>query len=293
MKTLADQIDGSPNRLGVNHETVASVRRVGVNWRKSRQLGYTLGSDGKYRPATRVSLPSNGDGKPASQRESIAPDDEDEILRTARGIRHRRTEERNRQQFEREESARAKLNGKRTWTLTDDSKVVRCNFLIADPPFGITDEPWEPEDVEGFNRNWCNRWSTCGADFIAIFWCQERLWEGRKWFDEALRGYEFQQLLSWQASNHCGLKSRDNLKQSWYPIFLYRRSGSSRKIITGDKRWDKEKHVLDCHVAAAPQTVYIGEDFKQHPCQKPVSAMRWLIYSRRRSPVGLGGIKQL
>ena len=69
------------------------------------------------------------------------------------------------------------------------------------------------------------------------------------------------------------------MKQSWYPIFLYRRSGSSRKIITGDKRWDKEKHVLDCHVAAAPQTVYIGEDFKQHPCQKPVSAMRWLIYS--------------
>ena len=55
-----------------------------------------------------------------------------------------------------------------------------------------------------------SRWSTCGADFIAIFWCQERLWEGRKWFDESLKGYEFQQLLSWQASNHCGLKSRDN-----------------------------------------------------------------------------------
>ena len=29
--------------------------------------------------------------------------------------------------METEEAARAKLNGKRTWTLTDDQKVVRCD----------------------------------------------------------------------------------------------------------------------------------------------------------------------
>ena len=131
-------------------------------------------------------------------------------------------------------------------------KVVRCDLLIADPPFGITDEPWEPEDVEGFNREWCKRWSSCGADFIAIFWCQERLWEGRKWFDESLKGYEFQQLLILAGQQPLRSQEPSNLKQSWYPIFLYRRRGSSRKVITGDKTWDKEKHVLDCHVAAVP-----------------------------------------
>ena len=44
-------------------------------------------------------------------------------------------------------------------------------------------------------------WRSSGA--------QERLWEGRQWFDESLKGYEFQQLLTWHANNHCGLKSRD------------------------------------------------------------------------------------
>ena len=70
--------------------------------------------------------------------------------------------------------------------------MIRRSFavicLIVDPPFGITDEPWEPEDVEGFNREWSKRWSGCGADFVAIFWCQARLWEGRQWFDESLKG---------------------------------------------------------------------------------------------------------
>src|SRR5208337_2111708 len=210
-------------------------------------------------------------------RDYLDPDDEDGILRAATVIRQQRNEERTREQFEKEEAARAKLNGKRTWTLTDDPKVVRCNFLIADPPFGLTDEPWEPEDVEGFNRDWCKRWSKCGADFVAIFWCQGKLWEGRKWFDESLEGYEFQQMLVWHANNQCGPKSRSLLKQTWYPIFVYRRKGSSRQVITDGKTWSTECHQLDCHVAAVPQTGYRGEDLKQHPCQKSSSAMRWLI----------------
>ena len=207
----------------------------------------------------------------------LDPDDEEGILRAATEIRQQRNEERTRQQFEKEEAARAKLNGKRTWTLTDDPKVVRCDLLIADPPFGITDEPWEPKDVEGFNREWSRRWAACGADFVAIFWCQAKLWEGRQWFDESLKGYEFQQMLVWHANNQCGSKSRSLLKQTWYPIFVYRRKGSSRKVITDGKTWSTECHQLDCHVAAVPQTGYRGEDLKQHPCQKSSSAMRWLI----------------
>jgi DNA modification methylase len=67
------------------------------------------------------------------------------------------------------------------------------------------------------------------------------------------------------------------MKQTWYPIFLYRRRGSGRRIIKDEKGWDTNRHNLDCHVAPIPQTVYKGEDLKQHPCQKPVSTMRWLI----------------
>jgi DNA modification methylase len=30
-------------------------------------------------------------------------------------------------------------------------------------------------------------------------------------------------------------------------------------------------------VAPVPESTYKGEDLKQHPCQKPVSVMRWLV----------------
>ena len=284
---IADELRENPRRsnnwisksLGVDDKTVASVRSDMHSTSELPKLGFTQGSDGKYRPATRETFHVNGNGQHevAEDRDPLDPDDEEGILRAATEIRQRRNGERTRQQFENEAAARAKLKGKRTWTLTDDPKVVRCDLLIADPPFGITDEPWEPKDVEGFNREWSRRWAACGADFVAIFWCQPKLWEGRQWFDESLKGYEFQQMLVWHANNQCGPKSHSLLKQTWYPIFVYRRKGSSRKVITDGKTWSSECHQLDCHVAAVPQTGYRGEDLKQHPCQKSGSAMRWLI----------------
>jgi ParB-like chromosome segregation protein Spo0J len=285
---IADELRENPDRsnrwiaksLGVDHKTVARVRTPMGATGEVPQLSHTLGADGKYRPSIRDKVRTNGNGRHApvlpgaDERDYLDPDDEDEILRAATAIRQRRNEERTKQQFEKEAAARAKLDGKRTWTLTDDPKVVRCDLLIADPPFGITDEPWEPKDVEGFNRDWSRRWASCGADFVAIFWCQPKLWEGRKWFDESLKGYEFQQMLIWHANNQCGPKSHSLLKQTWYPIFVYRKKGSSRKVITDGKTWSTECHQLDCHVAAVPQTGYRGEDLKQHPCQKSSSAMR-------------------
>src|SRR5271166_5261717 len=282
---IADELRENPDRsnrwiaksLGVDHKTVARVRTPMGATGDIPQLGYTIGADGKYRPATRVSLPTNGDGRLASEQDYIDLDNEEGILRAATEIRQQRIALRGQLEAEKQEAARVKLNGKRIWALTDDPKVVRCDLLIADPPFGITDEPWEPKDVEGFNREWSKKWSGCGADFVAIFWCQDRLWEGRQWFDESLKGYEFQQLLTWQANNNCGPKSRLEMKQTWYPIFLYRKKGSTHPIISEDKDWNCERHNMDCHVAPLPQTVYKGEDLKQHPCQKPVSTMRWLI----------------
>src|SRR5208283_3857622 len=77
-----------------------------------RQLGYTLGADGKYRPATRNSLPTNGDGRLphelpcAGERDFIDLDDEEGILRAAAQIRQRRVAERLREIQERRQQSR-------------------------------------------------------------------------------------------------------------------------------------------------------------------------------------------
>ena len=205
--------------------------------------------------------------------------DEKAILQAAKEIRQRKTSIRNHLQIAGEKKSRAKLNGKRTWTITGDQKVIQCQLVIADPPYGISKERWEPKDIEAFTRQWCQKWSSCGADFIAIFWSQERLWEGRRWFDESLAGYEFQQMLIWHLNNNGAPKSRRWLKQAWEPIFLYRKLKSNRSIISKNKSWSTHLHNLDCHVAPIPQTVYSGSDLKQHPCQKPVSVMSWLIHA--------------
>lgn len=178
-----------------------------------------------------------------------------------------------------EEKARKKQKRDRTWKITDNQRPIECDLLIADPPYGITRESWEPNNLEDFTKKWCRKWSDCGADFVAIFWSQAHLFNGRAWFDEALNGYGFQQLLTWHITNNGAHKSRKWFKQTWEPIFLYRRRGSSRQIISQNKAWDDERHNGDCFMAAIPQTVYNGENYRQHPCQKPVSVMRWLIHA--------------
>ena len=88
---IAEEIKENPDRsnrwigksLGVDHKAVARVRTPMGATGAVPQLGYTLGADGKYRPATRSGLPLNGDGRLASQRDYIAPDDEEGILRAA------------------------------------------------------------------------------------------------------------------------------------------------------------------------------------------------------------------
>ena len=49
--------------IGVDDKTVASVRREMQSTSELPKLGYTLGSDGKYRPATRNPSHVNGNGK--------------------------------------------------------------------------------------------------------------------------------------------------------------------------------------------------------------------------------------
>src|SRR5271165_3285372 len=121
---IADEIKENPDRsnrwiarsLGVHHATVIAVRNELSSTGHVDQLGALLGRDGKIRPAIGTITATNG-------KAHVPGLDEEEILRAATAIRLRRNEERSRQQFEKEEQARTKLNGKRTWTLTDDPKV--------------------------------------------------------------------------------------------------------------------------------------------------------------------------
>ena len=181
-----------------------------------------------------------------------------------------------------------KANAKKTkpgkdWTVTSAQDVVPCAALITDPPYGILDEPWEPKELEEFTREWCGRWATCGADTALIFWSQRYLWDGRVWFDEALAGYEFQQLLVWHYPNNKSPQSRKGFKQTWEPIFFYRLKGSPRQVQLLDEHWGDEFHDFDCHVAAVPQSNFNDADMKQHPAQKPVEVMRWLVNAVTRA----------
>lgn len=176
---------------------------------------------------------------------------------------------------EREALSQAPLTDR--WVVTSEQTVMPCNALITDPPYGILDQPWEPPDLRQFTSQWLKRWNECGADFIAVFWSQAHLWEGRDWFDEALTAYQFQQCLVWHYPNNKSPQSRQGFKQTWEPIFFYRKRGSEKKVRVGGSEWGKDLHDFDCHVAAVPQSNFKGQDMKQHPAQKPVSVFRWLI----------------
>jgi ParB-like chromosome segregation protein Spo0J len=278
---IADQLQETPDRsnrwiakqLGVSHVTVASVRTEMEGTGQVVQLIRTLGSDGKYRTTQRHRVGEDDDAD-----DSGLTLEEREILRAATQIRQRQNARRIQQQQAEEARALAKI-GKPSWTITAEQTVVKCDLLIVDPPYGISTQPWEPENLETFTRDWSSRWSRCGADFIAIFWSQGWLFDGRQWLDESLTGYRFQQLLVWHANNNAAPKNRKWFKQSWEPILLYRRIGSSRQIITTQKQWDRSLHNFDCHIAPVPQLNYSGHDLKQHPAQKPVSVMRWLVHA--------------
>jgi len=164
------------------------------------------------------------------------------------------------------------------WVITESQEVVPCAALITDPPYGVLDGVnWEPTDLEAFTREWASSWNACQADSILIFWSQRYLWEGRRWFDESLIGYQFQQLLIWHYPNGVKPKGSDGFKETYDPIFFYRKVGTGREIQIPTADWNQGLNRFDCHVAAVPQGNYKGDNFKQHTSQKPLSALRWLV----------------
>lgn len=180
-------------------------------------------------------------------------------------------------QKQKEVAAHDALPASALWSLTDAQDVVACDALITDPPYGILDEAWEPDDLRPFTEGWLRRWNDCGADVILSFWSQRYLFAGREWFDAALTNYTFQQVLVWHYRNNVSPQSRKGFKQTWEPVFFYRRKDSDTPICVSGIEWGDDLHDLDCHVAAVPQSNFTGTEMKQHPAQKPVGVFRWLV----------------
>lgn len=195
-------------------------------------------------------------------------------------LQEAKRELRKREQVEREEAAKVEVKDEPVlWHITSSQDVVPCDAVLTDPPYGILDEDWEPADLEAFTKEWAERWNDCGADLFVIFWSQRYLYEGRAWFDEVLSNYEYAQTLVWHYPNNKGHQSRRMFKQTWEPAYYYRKRGSEREVKPFGGDWGSGLTDFDCHVAAVPQSNFNDGDRKQHPAQKPVSVMKWLVNS--------------
>jgi len=177
---ISEELKENPRRsnnwiaklLGVDDKTVASVRREMQSTSEVPKLGYTLGADGKYRPAPRGSLSMNGNGRlthelpGAGERDYIDLDDEEGILRAAAQIRQRRVAERLKEIQEKRQQSRPMRIKKRGGPLLhgdcldliptlDDGSV---SLVVTSPPYaeqraghyaGIPEE-----DYPDFTVNW-------------------------------------------------------------------------------------------------------------------------------------------
>ena len=188
-----------------------------------------------------------------------------------------------RQQEERE--AIAKSVEDRNWTITTDQNVVECDLLITDPPQGVLPSvAWDnpPEGIEAFTRNWCRRWSQCGANYIVVIWNQRTKWEAKRWFDQSLEGFEFLQECCCHRRNYKkpeGVNgTHKQFRKSWEPVFVYRRIGFCRDITQSNHILGSDLTDDDHHNASYPTTSRNDDNFQQHKCQKPLSALRWLIH---------------
>jgi DNA modification methylase len=224
-------------------------------------------------------------GLPRRDQKKVLEKGCDQTRLTAQHVRKYRRLRHIEEQQEKERQAILQTSRKKRWTLTASQKVVPCDLLVTDPPQGILPSvEWDnpPEGIEAFTRNWCKRWAKCGANYIAIFWNQTTKWEAKRWLDESLEGYEFLQECCCHRNN-CkkpqGINgTHKQFRYSWEPVFIYRRKGFDRDITSSNHALGNDLTDIDHHSASYPTAVNNGHRFREHDCQKPVSAMRWLVH---------------
>jgi DNA modification methylase/ParB-like chromosome segregation protein Spo0J len=191
---IADELKENPDRsnrwiaksLGVDHKTVGSVRTPMGATGELPQLGYTLGSDGKYRPATRRAegLEIDPTRTVSEGRDYLDPDDEEEILLAAAQIRQRRVAVKLKEMLDMRQQSRPKQLTKRGGpvlhgdcrdlipTLKDGS----VSLIVTSPPYaeqrvghyqGISEE-----DYPDFTVQWMSalapKMTPDGSVFLVI-----------------------------------------------------------------------------------------------------------------------------
>jgi DNA modification methylase/ParB-like chromosome segregation protein Spo0J len=195
---IAAELSENPGRsnrwiaksLGVNHETVGTVRQELESTGGIRQFDRTLGADGKYRPASRSSLPTYGHARLVSEvpgdvgRDYIDLDDEEGILQAAAQIRQRRVAERLKEIQERRQQSRPVRIKKRGAPVLhgdcldliptlDDGSI---SLVVTSPPYAQQRaghyEGIPEEDYPDFTVNWMSalapKMTLDGSVFLVI-----------------------------------------------------------------------------------------------------------------------------
>lgn len=112
----------------------------------SPQTGEVLSAAGKAaeHAAETVKVGSRAIEEMATEAKENAEVVED-LVRGKTTVKATRKKRRTRKQKEKHEEAIAKIDpSSKLWTLTDSQKVILCQAVVTDPPYGILKEPWEP-----------------------------------------------------------------------------------------------------------------------------------------------------
>lgn len=183
---------------------------------------------------------------------------------------------------QREREALKRFPSKPTWIITPDQRVVPCDLLLTDPPYGVLKEEWEPKDSLAFTREWSRRWAGCGADFIATFFSSYQMGNFREFFD--FPGYEYQETAHWIYDNNLKMQTKSRFQPGYEPIHIFKKHGS-KKTLNYDEcsKWREGYTPQNWHLAKIPQSNFKGVDRKTHPAQKPLSVMKWLVHNLSRT----------
>ena len=160
----------------------------------------------------------------------------------------------------------------------------KFDLAIIDPPYGITDEDWDPKDKHKLltdTRKWLNQILQIlkPTSRIYVFWSRKYMSELKPLFDEILNEYPitFGGIIVWNFKNVQSMPdSRKRLKLSWEPIFHYYGLEApdlnfDKTEITG-KKWEGEEQ-SDVWIFPIPQSNF-KEDPRVHPTQKPLELYR-------------------
>jgi len=163
----------------------------------------------------------------------------------------------------------------------------KFDLAIVDPPYGITDEDWDPKDKHKLltdTRKWLNQILQIlkPTSRLYVFWSRKYMFELKPLFDEILNEYPitFGGIICWNFKNVQSMPdSRMRLKLSWEPIYHYYGLEApdlnfDKTEITG-KKWEGEEQ-SDVWIFPIPQSNF-KEDPRVHPTQKPLELYRRII----------------